>query len=55
LNCLWNQFTHYFLMESKIVVPGDLLGEGFVAGHGTFLSQQDQKSIYASIAGVVHL
>jgi exosome complex RNA-binding protein Rrp4 len=42
-------------MESKIVVPGDLLGEGFVAGHGTFLSQQDQKSIYASIAGVVHL
>ena len=36
-------------------MPGDLLGEGYVAGHGTFLCQDDQKSIYASIAGVVHL
>lgn len=38
---------------NKIVVPGDHLGEGFVAGHGTFVGEDSQ--IYASIAGVVHM
>jgi exosome complex component RRP4 len=35
-------------------VPGDYIGEGFVAGHGTFVSAENQQ-IYASIAGVVHM
>ena len=39
--------------ELKIVVPGDFLGQGLVAGHGTFV-QPDTHDIYASMAGVVH-
>ena len=39
--------------EMKIVVPGDYLGEGFVAGHGTF-TDEGSGEIYASMAGVVH-
>ena len=39
--------------DLKIVVPGDYLGSGFVAGHGTFV-QADTQDIYASLAGVVH-
>jgi exosome complex component RRP4 len=34
-------------------VPGDYIGEGYVAGHGTFV-QPDNQQIFASIAGVVH-
>jgi len=37
----------------KIVVPGDYIGEGYVAGHGTYCNQADLK-IYATLAGVVH-
>lgn len=33
-------------------MPGDHLGEGFVAGHGTFVQEEQ---IYASIPGVVHM
>jgi exosome complex component RRP4 len=36
------------------VVPGDYIGEGFVAGHGTYVSDTTQE-IFASIAGVVHM
>ena len=35
-------------------MPGDHIGEGFVAGHGTFVAP-DTQQIYASIAGVVHM
>jgi exosome complex component RRP4 len=35
----------------RLVVPGDYVDEGFIAGHGTY--EQDGK-IYASLAGVVH-
>ena len=46
----------------KIVLPGDYIGEGFIAGHGTYEKRTagagaDGKSsqlIYASMAGVVH-
>lgn len=39
--------------DLKIVVPGDFLGSGLVAGHGTFV-QPGTQEIYASMAGVVH-
>lgn len=38
-------------VSMRIVVPGDYVDEGFIAGHGTY--EQDGK-IYASLAGVVH-
>ena len=37
----------------RIVIPGDFLCEGYVAGHGTFVAPGTQE-IYASMAGVVH-
>jgi exosome complex component RRP4 len=40
--------------EFRVVVPGDYIGEGFVAGHGTFTAPENPKEIYASLAGVVH-
>lgn len=39
--------------ELRIVLPGDFIGEGFIAGHGTYENQKDGK-IYANMAGVVH-
>ena len=39
--------------ELKVVLPGDHIGEGFIAGHGTYENQKDIQ-IYASMAGVVH-
>ena len=48
------------LKELKIVVPGDYIGEGYVAGHGTYVGTAEdeegvvKKVIYASLAGVVH-
>lgn len=41
-------------MQLKIVVPGDYIGQGFVAGMGTFVEGTEEKKIYASLAGVVH-
>ena len=41
----------------KIVLPGDYIGEGFIAGHGTYEKRARGKNghvIYASMAGVVH-
>eukprot|EP00347_Sterkiella_histriomuscorum_P013306 403365220 len=38
-------------VSMRIVVPGDYVDEGFIAGHGTY--EQDGK-IYASLAGIVH-
>ena len=41
----------------KIVLPGDYIGEGFIAGHGTYEKRAKGKNgqlIYASMAGVVH-
>ena len=35
----------------RLVVPGDYLDEGLIAGHGTY---EDEGKIYASLAGVVH-
>lgn len=39
--------------DVRIVLPGDYIGEGFIAGHGTYENQKDTK-IYANMAGVVH-
>ena len=39
--------------DVRIVLPGDYIGEGFIAGHGTYESPKDHK-IYANLAGVVH-
>lgn len=39
--------------EIRIVLPGDFIGEGYIAGHGTYESTKDGK-IYANMAGVVH-
>ena len=36
---------------SRIVVPGDFIDEGFIAGHGTY---ELEGKIFASLAGVVH-
>lgn len=41
--------------ELKIVVPGDFIGEGYVAGNGTYVNEDNPSVIYASMAGVVHL
>ena len=41
--------------ELKIVVPGDFIGEGYVAGTGTYVDSDNPQIIYASMAGVVHL
>ena len=41
----------------KIVLPGDYIGEGYIAGHGTYENRpkgSDKELIYASMAGVVH-
>ncbi|CDW78954.1 exosome complex exonuclease rrp4 [Stylonychia lemnae] len=35
----------------RIVVPGDYVDEGFIAGHGTY---EQEGKIYASLAGIVH-
>ena len=40
--------------DVKVVVPGDYIGNGFVAGHGTITGTENPKEIYASLAGVVH-
>ena len=37
-----------------MVVPGDYIGSGYVAGHGTITDPISPKEIYASLAGVVH-
>ena len=34
-------------------MPGDFIGEGWVAGNGTY-TEAGTKEIYASMAGVVH-
>jgi len=39
--------------DIRIVLPGDYIGEGLIAGHGTYESSNDNK-IYANMAGVVH-
>ena len=39
--------------DIRIVLPGDFIGEGYIAGHGTYESFKDGK-IYANMAGVVH-
>ena len=39
----------------KVVVPGDFIGEGYVAGTGTYVPEDEPGIIYASMAGVVHL
>lgn len=39
--------------DLRIVLPGDYIGEGLIAGHGTFENKKDSK-IYANMAGVVH-
>lgn len=39
--------------DIRIVLPGDFIGEGFIAGHGTYENQKDGL-IYANMAGVVH-
>ena len=39
----------------KVVVPGDFIGEGYVAGNGTYVPEDEPGIIYASMAGVVHL
>ena len=39
--------------DIRIVLPGDFIGEGFIAGHGTYENIKDGK-IYANMAGVVH-
>tara|TARA_B110000285_G_C14900133_1_gene502826 strand:+ start:9 stop:239 length:231 start_codon:yes stop_codon:yes gene_type:complete len=39
--------------DIRIVLPGDFIGEGYIAGHGTYESVKDGK-IYANMAGVVH-
>mmetsp|Transcript_8603 Transcript_8603/g.14531 ORF Transcript_8603/g.14531 Transcript_8603/m.14531 type:complete len:278 (-) Transcript_8603:55-888(-) len=41
------------MAKQRIVLPGDFIGEGLIAGHGTYEKERDEK-IYASIAGVVH-
>ena len=38
----------------KVVVPGDFIGQGFVAGQGTYVPADEPGMIYASMAGVVH-
>jgi len=40
------------MSETRIVVPGDYVDEGYIAGHGTF--EEEGGKIYASLAGVVH-
>lgn len=35
----------------RIVVPGDYIDQGFIAGHGTY---EHDSQIFASLAGVVH-
>ena len=39
----------------KVVVPGDYIGQGYVAGNGTYVPEDEPGTIYASMAGVVHL
>lgn len=39
--------------DIRIVLPGDFIGEGYIAGHGTYENAKDGK-IYANMAGVVH-
>ena len=39
----------------KVVVPGDFIGQGYVAGNGTYVPEDEPGTIYASMAGVVHL
>ena len=38
----------------KVVVPGDYIGAGYVAGSGTYVPEDEPGMIYASFAGVVH-
>ena len=37
------------------MVPGDFIAEGYVAGQGTYVAENEPTKIYASLAGVVHL
>ena len=39
--------------DVRIVLPGDYIGQGYIAGHGTYENPNDQN-IYANLAGVVH-
>ena len=41
--------------QMKVVVPGDYIGSGYVAGQGTYVPEDEPGMIYASMAGVVHL
>lgn len=41
------------MAKSRIVLPGDYIGEGMISGHGTY-ENPDDNQIYASMAGVVH-
>ena len=41
--------------QMKVVVPGDYIGSGYVAGNGTYTVENEPGLIYASMAGVVHL
>ena len=41
--------------QMKVVVPGDYIGSGYVAGNGTYVPEDEPGMIYASMAGVVHL
>ena len=38
-------------VSMRIVVPGDYVDEGYIAGHGTY---EHEGKIYASLAGIVH-
>jgi len=38
-------------VSARVVVPGDYIDEGFIAGHGTY---ELEGKIFASLAGVVH-
>lgn len=39
--------------DLRVVLPGDYIGQGLIAGHGTYENSKDGK-IYANMAGVVH-
>ena len=39
--------------ELRVVLPGDYIGQGLIAGHGTYENAKDGL-IYANMAGVVH-
>ena len=39
--------------DLRVVLPGDYIGQGLIAGHGTYENAKDGL-IYANMAGVVH-